>query len=369
MGILQGTRRSWLALSVLGVLAACGSDSNEPAPYNAEGMTADVEATGEAFSAAEVQSFAYWGSEISAALGSEMAVLRTAAEFGTTASSQEKATAFARQLARSYSAGPRPSFSRASVPNEYLGKTFVWHAFDDEYVVDEERTGAPEDGVRFMLYAIDPLTGEPAGPVPTEVGYVDLTSTTTANGGTARILVKDLDGVTYLDYNFTGSATETAITMTVSGFATNGEERANFAMSFQITGGGEGEFSGFSVDYALEVPTRGFGIGAEIDLVAGSEGSDGVIQLELEARGANGQVVLAGDIANDGGVLTVHVNGELYATMTLTSSEDEPTITGPEGEALSESDLAALEAVFDAYGEAFEVLQDLLSPLGALATV
>jgi hypothetical protein len=105
---------------------------------------------------------------------------------------------YAASLARQYNTtGLRPSLSTAAIPAEYLGVTFVYDVATDGYVASD-LTGAPSGGVRFLLYAVNPVTGLPIEPL-VEIGYADITASETASSSTVRIIVVS-GGVTYLDY-------------------------------------------------------------------------------------------------------------------------------------------------------------------------
>jgi hypothetical protein len=58
-------------------------------------------------------------------------------------------------------------------PPELLGMTFEW-SFGEGHYVPTERAGAPTNGIRFILYAIDPLSRVPIDPL-VETGHLDLT--------------------------------------------------------------------------------------------------------------------------------------------------------------------------------------------------
>src|SRR5438874_1300229 len=61
---------------------------------------------------------------------------------------------------------------RSIFPPGVIGKTFVWDATLGSYRPSNRR-GAPPNGVRLVLYAIDPRTQLPSSPL-TEIGYADL---------------------------------------------------------------------------------------------------------------------------------------------------------------------------------------------------
>jgi hypothetical protein len=79
------------------------------------------------------------------------------------------------------------------------GQTFVYNTETESYEVDDTRTDAPPDGVRFALYAV---SGTPQLIVPLqEIGYVDLSSPT----DTTLAVLAVVDGATVLSYSANGS--------------------------------------------------------------------------------------------------------------------------------------------------------------------
>jgi len=72
--------------------------------------------------------------------------------------------------------------SGGSIPVDVTGKTFVFDAASQSYVVDPAAAGVPAGNVRFVLYAWDGGAGRPATPL-TRVGHVDLAEVST--GATA----------------------------------------------------------------------------------------------------------------------------------------------------------------------------------------
>ena len=102
------------------------------------------------------------------------------------------------------------------IPEEYAGVTFVYDVETDGYV-GSELTGAPANGVRFILYAVNPVTGTPVEPL-VEVGYADFTVTETASSGTVHVIVVS-GGVTYRDYAVTAAGGVSSLTVTIDGYA------------------------------------------------------------------------------------------------------------------------------------------------------
>ena len=198
----------------------------------------------------------------------------------------------------------QPAVAAAVVPAEYLGVTFTYDPETDEYG-PSELPGAPADGVRFIVYSVNPINGLPTEPL-VEVGYADIVTTESANAASVRVELVS-NAITYLDYTvaFTGSSTE--ITMAVSGFVSNGEDRVDFDLDNQASS------TAISVDYVLTVPTRdGFRLAIELDA------SESVATVNIDVRGAHGRVEFSGSVTDGAGTVDIEVNGELFATMTVT---------------------------------------------------
>src|SRR5439155_449092 len=85
--------------------------------------------------------------------------------------------------------------------------------------------GAPSNGVRFILYALD-LGGQPIATQP--IGYADLMDESSGNAQTLHILVVGTTtdpAVTYLDYTVSAIVGATSASGAVVGFISDGTER------------------------------------------------------------------------------------------------------------------------------------------------
>lgn len=356
MRVLQYAKRSVTAL-VIAALAGCGGDSTAPdAPFDPAGTSSDVNAMGSSFESPAMESYAYAVADISLLLGSSTAAaaLKAAPSADLVRGGKAGAARYAASLARAYlPAGIRPSLATAGIPAEYLGATFVYDIETDGYVASE-LTGAPANGVRFLLYAVNPITNQPIEPL-VEVGYADVVATETATSASVSIEVVS-GGVTFLDYTVAVGGTASAVTLTVSGYATNGTDRVNFDLDTTLTN------DALVVDYLLVVPTRGgFRIDLEADLT-GYNTSTPSTTLNMEARGPHGTVSISGNVTDASGSFEVEVNGDLFATITLTGSGD-AVITGAGGEPLTPQEQEALVDVFEVFGGGLEFYGELLEPL------
>jgi hypothetical protein len=355
MRVPHYAKHSLAALALTALVAGCGGDSTAPdAPFDPAGTSSDIDAMQASFDSPAMAGYVAASGAISGTLGTSAAAaaVRAVPTKALIAGGKPAAGHYAATVAKAYvrpSGGIRPSLSTAAIPAEYLGVTFTYNADTDQYE-PSDLTGAPENGVRFMVYAVNPISGVPIEPL-VEVGYADIVTTETASSATVRVELVSA-GVTFLDYavGVTGSATE--LTVTVSGFVSNGDDQVNFDLDNHLTSTSVG------VDYNLTVPTRG---GFRIDFEGAA--TEGTVTSTLEARGPHGTVTISGTQTSTSGTFEVQVNGELFATITTSESEP-PVITGADGEPLSEAELEALQAVYAVFLEGFDFFEDLLDPLG-----
>jgi hypothetical protein len=359
MRVLQITKRCVTLLATACVaLTGCG-ESGPDAPFNPSGTSGDLAALNATFESPTFASFSWFSPQFDAALGGSTLVSTSSGAFNfrraTTAGEYRAAAArTARNLAALVRKGPNESFSAssASIPSELAGKTFEY--VDGSYVATA-RTGAPSNGVRFILYAVDPVTFTPVEPL-VETGYVQLSDLSGGTTQAARVLVVS-GTTTYLDYTVSFTATTTSGQVTVNGYVTDGALRANLLLRSTVTSAG-----GLTLLYRVTVPERD----VLVNLTITAEGLDqeaASIEMSLTMSGPNGAVRLSGTFTQTGGTLSVSVNGEAYATITSTGA-GEPTITGADGEQLTEEDVDAIHGVFDMTGEAFTSFDAMIMPVG-----
>jgi hypothetical protein len=349
-------RRSLAAMALVGLVTACGGDNTAPdAPFDPAGTTSDLAAVEASFESEAMYGFASAAASISTTLGqSDAAVALRAAPSKMLASGKAGAKEYAGALARLYTApngGMRPVSPRAAILDEHLGVTFTRDAETLEYE-PSDRTGAPSNGVRFIVYAVNPISGVPVAPLQ-EVGYADVEVTSGTNSGSIRIELVSA-GVTYLDYTFGATGSQSAIAVNIAGFVSNGEDRVNFDLDMHLDVTSEV----LTFDYVLTVPTRGnFRIDFEQEI------TETAVTSSVELRGEHGTVTMAGSHNESGsGSYEVEVNGDPFATITVTVGS-QPVITGADGEALTQEELDALHDVFLVFLGGFDFFEDLLDPL------
>jgi hypothetical protein len=127
------------------------------------------------------------------------------------------------------------------IPVELLGATCVWDLELVNYLDDPGRTGAPPDGIRFILYTLE--ANDLPDPSLTEIGRIDIIdhsalpnvgiSLETVEGGSPSVV-----------YDVTGPTTP-GIDVTMDGFLGAGADRLPF------TFGASGDLANFSLTYRI----------------------------------------------------------------------------------------------------------------------
>jgi predicted small lipoprotein YifL len=354
MHVTHYARQSLAAAILALALAACGKD-NGPSEFNPQGTSADMAAAQDAFASEQTASFSAVGEDISAVLNGSPVVAGTA-ELMLTGPSPASAR-FARRLAALVPSASRGiQASVAAVPSAVLGTTFVWDETSHAYVASD-RPGAPSSGVRFVLYAVSPVTFRPAEPV-VEVGYVDITdhSTSTAIDVGVRVVQ---GSVVYLDYNVKVTATASGGLVTVSGTASDGTTAATFILKNTVSANAGSPI--YSFDYQLDVPSRHLSLDWTATLANISD-TEVAITLDLAISGQNGDVRITGtEGASAGNILSVKVNGDLLATVNLDGVD--PVVTGAGGASLTPEEEASLQAILEFYAGSWDVFASLLLPV------
>lgn len=362
MSVLQLAKRSVTVLAtVSAALTGCG-DSGPDVPFNPAGTSADIEAVNATFASPVFGSFAAFSLQFDAALGPAPVPLISASAHAfdfrratTVAGLRAAARRNAERVAALAPKAANGSFSASStaIPTDVAGKTFE---YADGAYVPGTRPGAPDNGVRFLIYAVNPVTFEPVLPLQ-EVGYVELTDLSGTSTQAARVVVVSGE-TTYLDYTVSSASTLSGGQITVAGFVTDGTIRANLNLRATVT-----QAAGLTLLYTVDVPQRDLSIDLSMTLT-GLDTQSGTIGIDLSVSGPNGRVSMTGQLTETGGTLTVGVNGNSFATITSSGTGD-PVITGADGQALSADEAEALRKIFEVTGEAFASFDEMIVPVGA----
>ncbi|HET8771124.1 MAG TPA: hypothetical protein VFM71_09090 [Gemmatimonadaceae bacterium] len=248
-----------------------------------------------------------------------------------------------------------------ALPAEVLGTTFVWDVSTSQYIASDA-TGAPANGVRFALYAINPLTDLPAEPL-NEIGHVDITVTGGGDNATVRVQVwsEGVSATRVLDYSAHMEASQSSASVEIAGYAKNAQD----SLAFTLSTGTTIDMDAVTIDWRTSLPSRGL-VTRLIETLSIGEVSQFTIDAAIVSP--SGRVDLDGTITDfEGGTLAVKVNGQPFATMTLSSSEDvEPVILNANNEPLTAEEEETLEQIFDWFSDAIEVFITLLAPVGVM---
>ncbi len=348
--------RRTLALAALAA-AACSDGTGPLPPFNATAMSAELAAVAAASGTDASTSLSVLGTDISDALTQAGGALGVAG----LPSIYLKDPTPARRTAEQWASIRANGTTAAVIPAAALGKTFVYDTLLNRYVVSE-LSGAPANGVRFILYAVDPLTELVVEPLVV-TGYVDLTRTVSDGVSIARVeaYAGGASPVKVLDYEarVSGAPIPTA---RVQGFAKNGTDSLAFDLRTSISLAA----STLGVDWRSEVPTREFKARV-VELLHFNEASLGV-EFDGLLRSGSGQVTMRGTIdSEEGGAIIVRVNHEVFARIAFAGGlEDEPVVTDADGEPLTPEEVALLQDIFEWFSHAFDFFNALLAPVETL---
>jgi hypothetical protein len=364
MPIQRRTVRATLALCAFA--AGCGSeDATGPdadARFDAQRLTADVVATERAMRPPIWTSFAALGEQFelgttaTAAIAGSRELLRTSDGLTLTRSKQVALATVERLMSIT---GTDVAPSSPAIRAEALGRTYIYDATLGRYVVAPERTGAPTGGVRFILYAVNPVTGEPI--VATEIGYADLIDEgrSRPTGIGLRLMVVS-GGMTYLDYRVAIDGSPNSGTLAVAGFLTDGTTRLDFDIDVSATARpGSGTMN---VAFEFAVPARSFTVVGSVDASQSSSGEVGSVNLVVRSGPAKIELAVTGDDHTVNA--TILVNDRIFAT--ITGDHHEPVVRGAGGRELTQEEVQALEGIFRLVGGVFELTGNLLKPVAAI---
>jgi len=253
-------------------------------------------------------------------------------------------------------------------PINFLGQTFVFDATTDSYVIDAARGGAPSDGVRFILYRLDPASRLPALPLA-PFGFVDLTDESDAVSTRLRVRAFDTAGgdlplANYLiDGAFGSVSSGVIVNLLTEGFIVDADGRFDF-----------------NLDETMETDdARGVTIATLDHRVISDEGTSTRLRVE-------------GDIANDGSHSDLgflfDINGSAGASevdirvvdgrqdgvirhrgqteVLISGTVAQPDYQAPRGGGFFADEIAALDEILFGIDDVLIMADELFRPLGEL---
>jgi hypothetical protein len=222
----------------------------------------------------------------------------------------------------------------AVLPDSLLGVTFGYDPNAQAYV-ETQLPGAPSNGVRFLLYLTDTISGAPD--TSQGIGTLDIIDNAPAVGTGLRFLLQGTGGApTFLDYSLNFLPAQSAGTITASGFISNGlpgalERKFTFGTSVTQTntsGGTDGD-----VDYHYDVNVPAVGVNLHFASTQDTLVDSSTLGIDFQfSRRREAIRVLGADSSTsntENGLFQVTVNGNQYATLTLTNGAG--TITDHNG--------------------------------------
>jgi hypothetical protein len=242
-----------------------------------------------------------------------------------------------------------PASPAAIFPADLLGKTFIYDLDSAHYVVAPDSTGAPANGVRLQLYAVDPILEQPILPL-TDIGYLDLTDESSPSADALGVLAVVQD-VTYLDYLASAVRTTSSLTFTADGYVSDGQTQVNFTLSHTWS-----ETDGLTVDYDLNVPSTDSSVGLYLAI----DGQSQMITLELSVTHDGESVMFAATLTETSISGSVTYQGDVVVEISGTPSE--PIFVDAAGNPLTEQQLRALAELFASVGSIIDEFDDLLIP-------
>lgn len=252
-------------------------------------------------------------------------------------------------------------------PSNLLGVTFVYDETAGDYV-PSTRTGAPANGVRFIYYAMNPVTEVPATPL-NELGYVDLIDESDAATTSLHVLLVDTSGatpVTYVDYTADGSFTLVGQTLSVNlvatGYLSDGTDRVDFVLT-EAASFTEGANSiSVTADHRL---TSDDGVTVRVTGTASVPTTEGgVLSAQYTASITDPEqnvAVMTLDFTQTSVEGSITYNG--VVVIVISGTENSLTFSRPDGTELSEEELTALQEIAQVAEDLFGFAEDILEPM------
>jgi hypothetical protein len=331
-------------------LAACSKDTNSPDNVDAAVMQAKLDALSAEFTGNAVfQSLATLSGHFTLTAAGQAAVRATLPLGVPRAPSTNLAAAGGTRLqAMRLYASLAPNSPMVLFPANVLGKTFVWDVTLDKYV-QSTQTGAPANGVRFLLYTVDQATGMPIEPLQA-LGNVDLTDESTPAADILGVLVK-FGSTTVADYTISAVVTTTSLSLTASGSLFGQTNRVDFTLENTVTQ------TSAIIDYHVQA-SNGYAVDIKI---TGTETSF-TVDFTISGGGNSLQMVGSVTISGSSGTISIQIkyNGTVVAT--ISGDVNNPTVTGAGGRQITQQEIAHLLAIFEQAAEVINTLGEVFGP-------
>jgi hypothetical protein len=239
------------------------------------------------------------------------------------------------------------------------GRTYIYDAQGDRWLIDPSRTDAPATGVRFIIYEPNGAKPDPTKPI----GHADIIDLGDNVEGIALRLVVVDGSMTVVDYTTTLNGDNGSGRITVDGFIQNQRDRLDFDVDVhgQNVGGAEQA----DVTFELGIAAREFSVTG--DLHADKQGGVEAGTVDLLVR--HGAQSFRVDIENQAGQLAgvIDLNDAPFAT--VSGPAHRPVFTTPSGDPIRGLHALALWRIFDVTEDVFDLFEDLLEPIAGLVII
>lgn len=353
----------WMPLVAVLALAAGACDDNGTDPVNP--LDFDPVATEQAVQ--DLQSRLDDDSDMMVSLGlvSEGLGMQMGASWVMPRELDQAAAPFSAQFVRNYALSG--SAAEPVFPPELLGTTFEWNFVEGHYV-PTERAGAPANGLRFILYAIDPLTRAPTDPL-VETGYLDLTDEGTAS--TTRLGLEAVSGSeTLIDYFIELSylllgGDDISVTVAAEGFISDGVDRLDFVLTQGATLLSSTGTIEMDLVYALSLAGENVSVTVEMHGEFDFSGENPIEAASVELRVQNGTEFVDFEMGlNADNSLTGVIKYNGVDVVYISGTEGDPVFESATGEPLTLEEVAALIDLFNMIDDVFDLVDDLFEPFG-----
>lgn len=236
------------------------------------------------------------------------------------------------------------------IPDAMEGTTFVWSVEQEAYVASD-LAGAPANGVRFIYYAVNPVSGQPAAPL-NELGRIDLIDASSDVRARLEILaVQNQGAVTLADYFVEGGTSGNLVTQTVTidseGYFAGNGDRLDFDMHMATTQSGET----LSERFTAELTANGGSITVDLEETMVGE-SDVEAEATFTIAGDGNEATFAYTTAGTTNDATIdgvlQFNGD--DVVIVSGDAADPEFTRPDGSALTGDEIGALARMWVAAG-------------------
>lgn len=232
----------------------------------------------------------------------------------------------------------RSTLASGTISDAAKGKTFVYDVASRSYVEDPTATGAPANGVRYVLYVWTPGTGAPASPL-TRIGYTDIAPVADAAGQAMEIdLFRDHPFLVPANFIVRHSVVNGTSVFSVAGAATDGITSDD---EITVDGTESGPDGHHVLVYNAAIASTALHVNWAEQLTSDQASGTQTGQLDLRYDGH-----IFSDQGTQAGI-DLTVDGSLYARILPPVSGDATRYVRPDGTPLPASEIGALNALLD----------------------